>query len=429
MRSIGQRIYRTIALISLVSLLLLVMITAWVSVDLESTMLRVELAQQRDFFVNEQLEPGTPIQHDYAGMMLVYVPDHATSGQTSTDTATASVPLLFRGLQTPYSGELSYNNETYLVDIQAVRGGTLYLARNITHFERREWMFRFATLVAALLVALLISILALMGAKRVVKPLQRLSEQIQAMQAGTRMGRLPAQWEDSELQTIALSFNEFVAQLEAYVRREKSLLNLASHELRTPLAVVSGALDILEQRASLSARDQTTLARIRNASDEMQTSIDILLALARKNQTDRSLQDTLTLANEIDGTLAALAATHPVALRLEVRTFVPGYVRAEKTMVRMLLRNLIHNALQHTQHRVYITLQDDYLEIRDEGEGLSPQAQDVLEKVRTLEHEEGPVHGLGLYLVTLMTERLGWQLHIVQTSERGTVLRVFYSDH
>lgn len=424
MTSIGSRIYRVIALVSLVSLLAMFAITAWVSEDLESTMLKVEMANERDFFIAQQFEPGRPVHRQFSGLTVVYLPtghDISSIGQMQPE-----LTVLFKGMAPPYSGEVMYHDETYLVSATALDGGVMYLARNITHFEQREWMFRMAMLVSLLLIAVLIVVLATLGAKRVVKPLQSLSDQIQAMQVGTQMRRLPSDWRDSELQAMAQSFNEFVGHLEAFVRREKSLLNLASHELRTPLAVVSGALDILAQRGNLSHDDQTTVARIRRATEEMQSNVDILLALARKDQGASVVATSVSLSTEVNRVLDDLAGSYPVRSRVELSAFAPGRVMADATMVRMLLRNLIQNALQHTHRRVFITVHANYFDVRDEGEGLSAHAQDVLAGRVSLGQERGAVHGLGLYLVTLMVERLGWTLQVVDASSQGTLLRVFY---
>jgi signal transduction histidine kinase len=402
MISIGSRIYRAIALVSLVSLLAMFAITAWVSEDLESTMLKVEMANERDFFIAQQFEPGRPVHRQFSGLTVVYLP--AGHKLSSIDDTQADLPMLFKGVAPPYSGEVRYHDETYLVSATALDGGIMYLARNITHFEQREWMFRVAMLVSLVLIAALIVVLATLGAKRVVKPLQNLSDQIRAMQVGAQMQRLPTEWRDSELQAIAQSFNEFVGHLEAFVRREKSLLNLASHELRTPL----------------------TVARIRRATEEMQSNVDILLALARKDQGASVVATSVSLSTEVNRVLDDLAGSYSVQSRVELRAFAPGQVVADATMVRMLLRNLVQNALQHTRRRVFITVHADYFDVRDEGEGLSSQAQDVLAGRVTLGQEPGAVHGLGLYLVTLMIERLGWTLQVVDASSQGTLLRVFY---
>lgn len=429
MRSISYRIYRVIAVVGLISLVTMFLSTTLVNEDLEDTMLRVELAQEREFFVAQGFDPAKALVLQGPGITRVYYP----AGQGATNPANA-LPAVFAGLSPGFMGEVYRDEQTYLVSISNVSGGTLYLARDITHFEEREWLFRMAILVVGLLVGLLVIVLSVVGARRVVQPLRELAERIQRLPVGPAIDRLPGHWQDAELQTIAGAFNDFVTELEAYVRREKSLLALASHELRTPIAIITGALDILEQRGGLSAADQATLARIRRAADEMQSNVRVLLALARKNKSADSLPASVSLATEIHVVLEGLAADFPIASRVSFNAFGPGQVCADPVVVRMLLRNLIQNALQHTTRRIYIALHEDVVEVRDEGPGLDPVAQDILQGTLDLASDNGPVSGLGLYLVTLMVERLGWRLDLAQTTSSGTTIRVgprdsaFFSD-
>src|SRR5690606_17431487 len=246
--------------------------------------------------------------------------------------------------------------------------------------------------------------------------------------AGPAMPRLPADWADAELQSIARSFNNFVGQLEAYVRREKSLLSMASHELRTPLAVISGALDVLEERKQLTPADQATLVRIRRSTTEMQSNVKILLTLARRESTATVADEPVNIATEIDRVLDDLAVDFPVKARVRWHAREPASVRGDATMIRMLLRNLVQNALQHTPRRVYITLNTDTIEIRDEGSGLSQEARQVLTGLQPVPGESGMVQGLGLYLVTLMVERLRWRLGITESNTNGTILTVYFEN-
>ncbi len=424
MKSISHRIYRVIALVSLISLTALLVITFLVSEDLESTMIRVELTQERDFFLARQTDPDRAVVHSTPGLTLAYVPGAAMGPAVQG----SALPDVFRGLSPPFAGELYRDDATWLVSIEAVPGGVLYLARNISHFEEREWLFRLALFVVGGLIAVLSIVLAVLGARQVVKPLRLLAEKIHELPVGTSTARLPLDWNDSELNTIAQSFNGFVTELEAYVRREKSLLSLASHELRTPIAVISGALDILEQRGGLAPADQKTVARIRQATDEMQMNVAVLLTLARKSDRVSRAPEPLDLVAEVRQILHDLEVHYPVSTRVHLKASAPVQVVADPALVRMLVRNLVQNALQHTRERIFIDVQPGWIDVRDEGPGLDSAAQDVLAGRTSLALTEGPVSGLGLYLVTLMVERLGWRLDVLETSSRGTVIRVFHGD-
>lgn len=424
MRSIAHRIYRNTALITLLALLVMFVSTAWVSEDLESTMLHVELAQERDFIVEQVRDNPSFMQRETPGLTAVFIPGDSPAGSVQ---GTPALPEVFQSLNVPFSGEITQADDTYLVSVQEVAGGTLYLARNITHFEHREWLFRLALLVVVGLVGLLAALLSIREARRVVRPLQALADGILHTDAGPAMKRLPDDWTDAELQSIAGSFNEFVGQLEAYVKREKSLLGMASHELRTPLAVISGALDVLEERNGLTPADRATVARIRRSTTEMQSNVKILLTLARRESTSTVVHEPVDIATEIGRVLDDLAVDFPVKARVQWQTLEPARVQGDATMIRMLLRNLVQNALQHTPQRVHITLSADAIEIRDEGSGLSHEARKVLTGLQPAPGEPGTSQGLGFYLVTLMVERLHWRLDITDSNAQGTVLNVRFT--
>ncbi len=90
----------------------------------------------------------------------------------------------------------------------------------------------------------------------------------------------------------------------------------------------------------------------------------------------------------------------------------------------MLLRNLIQNALQHTQQEIDITLRQGLIEIRDKGTGFSNEQKAILTGEKTVMPGSSSLNGLGLYIVTLMCERLKWPLDVAQTDATGTVIHL-----
>lgn len=424
MRSISHRIYRTSALISLISLIVVFLGVTWVSEDLESTMLRVELTQEREFFLGDNFDPEQPILRETSSLILAYIPNI-----TPQNGPASSVPRIFDGLNPGFSGEVYKNDETYLVSVQKLPHGVLYLARNITHFEKREWLFRLALLIVILLVAAVTALFSIVEAKRIVQPLKSLSNEIEKLPVGANMSRLPNYWQDAELHSIAGSFNLFVTQLEAYVQREKSLLNMASHEFRTPLAVISGAIDILETRGTLNIQDQATLTRIRRATTEMQTNVNALLTLARKETTNSTTAQTVSLPSVIHQTIEDLSLNFAVGSRLNFIAHQPVDVHADPALVQMLLRNLLQNALQHTSGKVYVEVDENILEIRDEGPGLAEEAKVLLTSAGPARSPEAMTSGLGLYLVTLIAERLNWPLELASPVGKGTTIRIHFNHH
>jgi len=237
------------------------------------------------------------------------------------------------------------------------------------------------------------------------------------------MPRMESDYSDVELHSIALTFNRFLDELESYVRREQSLLNLASHELRTPIAVMSGALEVIESRDQLSDKDRATLLRVRRSCDEMRDNVNILLKLARREAEGRA-NEVIELSPLARQVISDLEMSLNGTDRVKLNKVSELRVKADPAMAGMLLRNIIQNAVQHTKGEIEVTVSERSVEIEDSGTGLSADQQAILLRQKSLSNDGTALSGLGLYIVTLMAERLDWLLEITQTNENGTKIRL-----
>lgn len=414
LRSISRRVYRTILSVSVASVLAMVVTVLLVNEDLENTMLKVEFAQERDFIL---------MNHTGDEVFIWDTPQIAVVFSPSDDIHPTLLPEVFKGLPNNYSAEIERGDETYLVTVESVSGGVLYIAKNITHFEKREVLFQVALIVIALVILTFSLMLAVFSSRRIVRPLKLLSERISRIPVGPHMPRMKPDYEDSELHSIALTFNKFLDELESYVRREQSLLNLASHELRTPIAVMSGALEIIESRDQLSEKDRVTLARVRRACDEMRDNVNILLKLARRELENR-VHEAIEVSPVAQQVISDLQSSLKGAERVRLITVSELRVQADPSIVGMLLRNIIQNAVQHTAGEIRVTVSEHFVEVEDSGTGLSAEQQAILMGKKSLSNDGAALSGLGLYIVTLMAERLAWRLEITRTNKNGTKIRV-----
>ncbi|MDN5843043.1 MAG: HAMP domain-containing histidine kinase [Alcaligenaceae bacterium] len=413
-RSISRRVYHAILAVSVISMLAMVLTVLLVNEDLEQTMLDVEFAQERDFILMNHTNDEVLVW-DTHNMTIAFIPEGMS--------LPPDMPKVFLGLPSHYSAETEIDGSTYLITVEPADHGMLYVAKNITHFEDREALFQTALGIMTLVIIALSLLLAVLSARRIVKPLRRLAGQISRIPVGPNMPRMEPDYVDAELHSIVTTFNRFLDELESYVRREQSLLSLASHELRTPIAVMSGALDIVEQRGRLSPNDQATLKRVRESCNEMRDNVNSLLMLARR-EAGTQTHETLDVAPLAQQVIEDLKISHHAGDRVTLTSHTDLWVDCDPTMLRMLLRNLIQNALQHTKGDIHVTVAPGLIEIVDQGNGLTGTQQAILRGRKRLPAKGTPVSGLGLYIVTLMCERLGWPLNIAQTDSNGTRIRL-----
>lgn len=401
-RSIRRRIFRGVAVVSLITTALMSLATFLAYEDMEAAMLNLIFAEEEAFFLSHlDRRNGEAIVTD--NIVVAYIPPDSTQAP----------PSLFTGLASPYRGELRHAGRTYMVHVERIEDGTMYLAKDISPFERREWLFRGILAAIALAAIAFALLLARLTARRIALPMSRLAAAVSRLAPGrpgpTRDG-FPTDFDEAELRDIALAIARFLDELDGLMQRERRLLAMASHELRTPVSVIAGALEVIEKQGGAGAPAAgKAWRRIRVATKEMGEQLAAILALSRTPTSAAVGQADMAavVAGVLDDLAAAGLAVERVAW---IHPAMPVTADADPVLAKMLVRNLIQNALQHTSGgSVSVELRTDSLAVSDSGPGLPAEYR--MRLGGKPEHAEAPPGGaLGLYLVTLIAERLGWRL-------------------
>jgi len=447
-KSIERRIRHTV--LAAVALTLAVTVTSVLVANerLELAILELDMQAERDFLLG-LTDPDQPLLWETADMQGIYVPQ-ALVGSTE-------LPAIFHNHPFPFAEEVEIGPDTFMVTAVSTENGRLYLAKNITLFEQQEGVFERFLVVMCFVMLGVATLLARMTGRRLAAPLAALSRQMADTEPAASMPRVAVASKDWELQAIAQSFNRFLAEIEQYVQREKSLLGMASHELRTPIAIAAGALDGIAQRGQVAQADVAAMSRIRDAVDEMGANVQAILKLTRREAQPLMQVDVAQVLGDVlaqlrqegrpCGRIRLQLRLHGQAQSTEQATEQTGEqaaaqantgVLADPVLVKMLLRNLLHNALQHTQGVVDVRLAQHWLEIEDEGAGaggaglsalaaLSADSASGACSARSANPHTLPGPGLGLFIVTLICERLGWQLQADESAQAGTRLRLHFA--
>jgi signal transduction histidine kinase len=264
---------------------------------------------------------------------------------------------------------------------------------------------------------LLLTVLAWAGVRRQLAPLQAIGAGVQAYGRGDFSQKIPVRRPD-ELGLLAERINGMAANLSGMLEAKRALLLAISHELRSPLTRARVNAELVD--------DGTPKTALLRDLAEMRDLITSLLESERLAQGHAALQaepcDLAALARD-----AAAAQTAPVTLRLDEAV---GRVQADPTRLRLLLRNLLANALRHSPPGapppvLFLQREADgriALGVRDHGPGVAPEVITQLgqafwrpDSART--REAGGV-GLGLYLSRLVAQAHGGELRI-RRSEPG----------
>jgi two-component system OmpR family sensor kinase len=287
---------------------------------------------------------------------------------------------------------------------------------------------------------ILAGMLALAGAllasyligSRVSRPLRRMAGVAARVDAGDLRPRIHEQGGQSEeVQVLADAFNHMLDRLTDAFAGQRAFVADASHELRTPLTVIRGQLEVLASQESPSAEEVRRVQRLVLAEIARITRlVDDLLLLANTEQTEfLRLQsiDVPSFVSELWDGVSLLAER-----RYELGPVPGGTLRADPDRLAQALRNLIGNAIEHTDEdvgivrmRVQPTTTAGKLRfvVEDDGPGIAVQER---ERVFDRFHRTDPARdrasggtGLGLAIVRAIVEAHGGSVSASQSPEGG----------
>ena len=144
------------------------------------------------------------------------------------------------------------------------------------------------------------------------------------------------------------------------LQMRKNFIANASHELKTPLTVILGYLEMIQNSEELPCHLLEDINTMFDQADRMQHIIENLLALSRLENSALTIEttsvvDAATIIQNIclDEIKLVTGNTHTLETDIDVDLKITG----EKLEISSVFRNLIHNAIHHTQRGTLISVQ------------------------------------------------------------------------
>ena len=270
-------------------------------------------------------------------------------------------------------------------------------------------------------------------ARRVLAPIEHMTEQARTITAERLGDRLPVANADDEMGRLATVFNETLGRLEASFAQMRRFTTDVSHELRTPLTAIRSVGEVGLRGTRDEAAYRAIIGSMLEEVERLADLVDRLLLLSRAETRFATLSiedvDLSELADEVAGHLGVLAEEKGQALGVE-HTAHP-VVRGDRVVLRQALINLVDNAIKFTptggaiRVRVAESAGEAVVEVIDNGPGVPAESREhVFDRFYRRDGTEGVGFGLGLSLARGGVEALGGRLVLVEPDIAGTTFRV-----
>jgi signal transduction histidine kinase len=219
-------------------------------------------------------------------------------------------------------------------------------------------------------------------------------------------------------------------RLERSFKRQRDFVSDASHELRTPLTVLRAQVELLDRETDERKRHEGTVILLRRL-DELDRLVGDMLTLASAEAGQLIEPETIELADFFEDLRRDLPLFGERDFQLQP---VDGTLWADPARLTQVLRNLIRNAVAHTERgdRISVLARAHSLHleisISDGGAGIAP---DELERIFERFHRANGSRsrddrgsGLGLAIARAIIEAHGGSICAESTQGHGATFRI-----
>lgn len=311
---------------------------------------------------------------------------------------------------------------TYRVFSMQTRSQVIQVAQNMAVRQGMARSLALRTLAPLAFMAPLLVLAVWWGVSRSLAPVERVRRQLAQRQADDLSPVSDAQLPD-EVQPLVSELNLLFERVQRAFEAQEHFVADAAHELRSPLAALRLQLQGLQRAGDDTAR-AAAIERLSAGIDRATRLVEQLLTLARQEASS-------TATEPVDLRAIAQLALADVAPAAQARSMdaglfeseseseseaatMPVIVRGSAEALRMLVRNLLDNAIKYTPPggQVDVQVGTDHgrplLTVEDSGPGIAPEHRErVMQRFVRDTADGAPGSGLGLAIVQAIAQRHG----------------------
>jgi signal transduction histidine kinase len=259
--------------------------------------------------------------------------------------------------------------------------------------------------------------------RSMLKPLVDASNAAAQISPGTLSARLPLDHVPTELRPLIDAFNAALVRLDEGYKAQQMFLASAAHELQTPLTLIRGQIEMQDGIVHK--------ARLLQDVDLMARQVRQLLHLTELSEQQNYSFATIDLVSVMNDVVQYLERkVH--AKRLTLAVNVPAgtlMMRADKSALFILLKNLLENALSVAPMDSIVTLSATagLIRVEDEGPGIDPAwLPFIFERFWRAPGASYEGAGLGLAICKEIAAAHGWSVSLKRLP-RGTSFQISFA--
>lgn len=244
-------------------------------------------------------------------------------------------------------------------------------------------------------------------------PVERLNNQIESAKLHHfSQDLLAPQGLPDVLEKFIKNINNLIKRLNANIKNQELFIAYASHQIKTPLTLISGLSQQLKSTLkNKGIEDSEEVDDIIQSSKDLNSILDKLMLLISLND-KRNLVfgeiDLLDVVTNIIDEFETLIQAKKLEFEIQADDSFDYMVSTEKDLLKMMLSNLIHNAIKYSfketkiklilSMREFKTSDHIYIEIQNTGKTIPPHEWQNIKQAFYRSSNSTGIEGSGLGL-------------------------------
>ena len=319
------------------------------------------------------------------------------------------------------SDEKDFEAARALISSVSVSGKSYKIMVTQSKVETED-LIRIIFLITIGVIATLLAILLILNRvilKSIWKPFYKVLSQLKefSLASNPSISNTPSNIE--EFSELNQAVNTMADRVKSDYQNLKAFTENASHELMTPISIINSKLDTLVQTDEFTDKQSRLLNDIYGTVTRLTRLNKSMLLLAKL---ENGLIQDITEVDMKDTLEESLYQHEEMLQQLHIGLAIDLHdkkIRGNKSLIEILLNNLLSNAIRHNhQHgKLSVQLDEKRLSISNTGEGVFDFDQ-VLKRFHKSDGSEGA--GLGLTLCKQICDNYGFELGYGQDGRMHT---------
>jgi two-component system sensor histidine kinase TctE len=279
---------------------------------------------------------------------------------------------------------------------------------------------------------LLASVLSILTARSVLKPVNRLTEAVG--RRGPQDLRPVDRPVPTELVPLVSALNGFISRLSGALARTETFIAEAAHHIRTPLTTLRAQSELALHQAEDAELKDRLRKIIRLVDDSARSAGQLLDHAAVIYRTDQRADEVIelnSLVGDVVDTFRPTAELRDITITV-AGSETPVAISADRLLIESALRNVIDNAIKYSEIDGHIEVlisregQSVEMSVLDSGRGLNGVTESALAARFRRGSNVGDVvgTGLGLTIVREVARAHGGEFRLTQRKEGGACARL-----